>query len=130
MPETTGGITLLQALNLLEGFDLGALDPLGAPVLHLMLDSLKVAFVDRLAALDDPAFQPVPFSGLASKAFADARRTLISPERALGEVEPGDAWPFEERGRPHPGAVSCPVPPPTATRPTSARSTVTAWSSR
>ena len=105
VPETTGGITLLQALNLLEGFDLGALDPLGAPALHVMLDSLKVAFVDRLAALDDPAFQPVPFSGLASKAFADARRTLISPERALGEVEPCDAWPYERR-RAAPGRSS------------------------
>lgn len=104
VPETTGGITLIQALNLLEGFDLARLEPLGAPALHLLLESLKVAFVDRLAALDDPAFRPVPFSGLASKAFAAERRKLISPERALGEVAPGDAWPYEQDGAPHPVA--------------------------
>jgi gamma-glutamyltranspeptidase/glutathione hydrolase len=102
VPEATGGITLLQALNLLEGFDLASLEPLGAASLHLLLESLKVAFVDRLAALDDPTFRLVPFGGLASKAFAGERRTLISPERALGEVEPGDAWPYEQNGAAHP----------------------------
>jgi len=102
VPETTGGITLIQALNLLEGFDLAQLEPLGAPALHLLLESMKVAFVDRLAVLDDPAFQPVPFGGLASKAFAVERRTLISAEHALGEVEPGDPWPYEADGAAHP----------------------------
>jgi gamma-glutamyltranspeptidase/glutathione hydrolase len=104
VPEATGGITLLQALNLLEGFDLAALDPLGAPALHLILEALEIAFVDRLAVLDDPAFRPVPFGGLASKAFAAERRKLISPECALGEVEPGDARPFEQDGAPSPAA--------------------------
>lgn len=104
VPETTGGITVLQALNLLEGFGLTGLDPLGAPALHLLLESLEIAFVDRLAALDDPTFRPVPFGGLASKTFADERRTLISPERALGDVAPADAWAYEASGPPPPTA--------------------------
>ena len=104
VPETTGGITVLQALNLLEGFSLAGLDPLGAPALHLLLESLAIAFVDRLAALDDPAFRPVPFGGLASKAFADDRRKLISPARALGDVAPADAWPNEDNASPAPTA--------------------------
>jgi len=105
VPEATGGITLLQVLNLLEGFDLASLDPQGAASLHLLLESLNVAFVDRLAVLDDPAFIPVPFDGLASKAFAAERRTLISAERSLGDVEPGDAWPYEPSGAPSPGVL-------------------------
>jgi gamma-glutamyltranspeptidase/glutathione hydrolase len=104
VPEATGGITLIQALNLLEGFDLAALEPLGAPALHLLLESLHIAFVDRLAALDDPAFRPVPFGGLASKGLAAERRRLISTERALSGVEPGDAWTFEQDGLASPAA--------------------------
>ncbi|MBI4278912.1 MAG: gamma-glutamyltransferase [Armatimonadetes bacterium] len=95
VPEATGGITLVQIMNLLEGFDLATLDPLGACSLHLLLEACRIAFRDRLAVIDDPAFTPVPYAGLGSEAFADARRRIISRERALEDVTPADPWPYD-----------------------------------
>jgi gamma-glutamyltranspeptidase / glutathione hydrolase len=94
LPESTGGITLLQILNLLEGYPLQSLDACGSEHLHLMLEAMRVAFADRLNVVDDPATRAVPFDGLASKGFADARRQTIRREAASAEVQPGDAWPF------------------------------------
>src|SRR5207244_10485281 len=81
-------------LNLLEGYQLAALDPGGVEYLHLLLESMRVAFADRLAVVDDPATAAVPFAGLASKGFADVRRRVISRDLAAADVQPGDAWPF------------------------------------
>jgi len=95
VPEATGGITLLQIMNLLEGYDTAALAPLDAPYLHVLMEALRIAFRDRLAVIGDPAFGPVPFRGLASKRFAGERRRIIQPDRALGDVAPADPWPFD-----------------------------------
>jgi gamma-glutamyltranspeptidase/glutathione hydrolase len=94
LPESTGGITLLQILNLFEGYHLATLDPCGVAYLHLLLESMRVAFADRLAVVDDPAFGAVPFAGLASKGFADVRRRAIGRDLAAPDVPPGDPWPF------------------------------------
>jgi gamma-glutamyltranspeptidase / glutathione hydrolase len=102
VPEATGGITLLQILNLLEGIETARLDPFGSEYLHLLLEVFRIAFRDRLAVLDDPAFAPVPYGGLASKRFAEERRRLLSSARTLDPLEPADPWPFEDDG---PGAV-------------------------
>jgi gamma-glutamyltranspeptidase / glutathione hydrolase len=94
LPESTGGITLLQILNLLEGYPLQSLDAYGSEHLHLLLESMRVAFTDRLNVVDDPASGAVPLQGLASKGFADERRQSIRGEAASAKVQPGDAWPF------------------------------------
>jgi gamma-glutamyltranspeptidase / glutathione hydrolase len=94
LPESTGGITLLQILNLLEGYPLQSLDPCGSEYLHLLLESMRVAFTDRLNVVDDPASGAVPWQGLASKGFADERRQSIRRDAASTGVQPGDAWPF------------------------------------
>ncbi|MCA1644295.1 MAG: gamma-glutamyltransferase [Chloroflexi bacterium] len=94
LPESSGGITLLQILNLLEGYPLAAVDPLGVEYVHLLLESMRVAFADRLAVVDDPACAAVPFAGLASKGFADVRRRAIDRDLAAIDVQPGDAWPY------------------------------------
>ncbi|MGI8687853.1 MAG: gamma-glutamyltransferase [Thermomicrobiales bacterium] len=99
VPEATGGITILQIMNLLEGFDLAALDPDGPHALHLLLEAMRIAFADRLAVIEDPAFAPVPFAGLASKEFAALRRQTIAPDRARETVSPADPWPFDDVGR-------------------------------
>ncbi len=98
VPEATGGITLLQILNLLEGVNTAALDPFDFRYLHLLLEVSRTAFRDRLAVLDDPAFTRVPYAGLASKRFAEARRRALSSTRALETLEPADPWPFEGDG--------------------------------
>lgn len=95
LPEATGGITLLQVMNLLEQVDVAACGPFDAPYLHLVLEVFRIAFQDRLSVIDDPAFTPVPFAGLASKAFAAERRRVIRDDRVSWEIRPGDPWPFD-----------------------------------
>ncbi len=107
VPEATGGITLIQALNLLETFDIGQLEPEDPKHFHLLIESLRIAFRDRLSCVDDPAFNAVPFNGLASKEFARTRSELIDVDRAGNDVSPGDPWAFEDRAPGmHPGSSS------------------------
>ncbi len=70
-------------LNILEGFDLGALDPEGAEAVHLMAEAKKLAFADRLAYLGD--VPQTPLETLLSKDYAAQQRKRIQPDsrRAL-----------------------------------------------
>ncbi len=81
-PGGTGAITVVETLNLLEGFDLRAM-PSNAARLHLIAEAQRRAFVDRFALLADPAFVgDDAFEALASKEFAAERRRSIDPNRA------------------------------------------------
>lgn len=88
-PPNGQGLTALLALNLLEGFDLAALEPLGAPRWHLLIEALRAAFADARWYVSDPAFNPIPLAGLLSSAYAAERRRLINPERATLDVQRG-----------------------------------------
>ena len=83
------GPVFLQQLRLLEGFDLGALDPSGADALHLWLETAKLAFADRDACYGDPRFADVPIETLLSRDYAAQRRALVDPEKASLELRPG-----------------------------------------
>jgi gamma-glutamyltranspeptidase / glutathione hydrolase len=88
-PPSSGGSTVGEALNILEGFDLAGRDR--AAALHLFLEASRLAFADRNAYLADPEFFDVPLEGLLSDEFAAERRALIDPAQAApGPVEPGD----------------------------------------
>ena len=76
------GFVLLEKLNILEGFDLGALDPLGADRIHLLVEAKKLAFADRNRHAGDPAFVQWPLEELISKEHAARRRAEIDPRRA------------------------------------------------
>ncbi len=79
---SSGGIVLLESLNILEGFDLAAMKP-GAPAtLHLMIEAMKRAYADRARFLGDPAFADAPLDRLLSKDYAARQRSTIDPERA------------------------------------------------
>jgi gamma-glutamyltranspeptidase/glutathione hydrolase len=78
-------------LNLLEPFDLEALDPLGPDSVHLLVEAKKLAYEDRARHYADPDFAEVPVARLVSKAYAEARRALIDPARAAREIPAGDA---------------------------------------
>jgi gamma-glutamyltranspeptidase/glutathione hydrolase len=92
------GPVLLQALNILEGFDLSALEHNSGEYLHLMLESLKLAFADREAYYGDPKFVSVPMEGLLSKEYANERRELIDRQRAFPDLPPaGD--PYQLQGQ-------------------------------
>jgi gamma-glutamyltranspeptidase/glutathione hydrolase len=82
------GPVLLQALALLQGFDLDGLDPLGPDFVHVVVECLKLAFADREAWYGDPDFVDVPLATLLSAAYNDARRRLVG-ERASLELRPG-----------------------------------------
>ena len=94
------GPSMLQAANLLEGFDLPALGHNSTAYVHTLAEAFKVAFADRDAFIADPDFVDVPMQGLLSKKFAKARRDLIDPARAWTEMPPaGDPWIFQSAAR-------------------------------
>ena len=91
------GPVVLQALNILEGYDLPAYPHNSAAVLHRIAEALKAAFADRHGYYGDPEFTKVPIRGLLSKDYAaDWRRRIDLTRAAPGMPDPGDPWPYEE----------------------------------
>src|SRR5262249_880344 len=86
----TQGITLLQTLNILEGYDLGAMGHNSPQAIHVQVEALKLAFADREVYVGDPADVDVPVEGLLSKEYAALRRSLIDPNQAQAAYPPGD----------------------------------------
>ena len=103
-PASAGGATLLQMLNILEHFDLKALGGAGSSgVLHVMSETMKLAYADRYRFLGDTDFVKAPLKGFISKAYGDERARLIDvekaqPARALGA---GDPWKYESPSTTH-----------------------------
>jgi gamma-glutamyltranspeptidase/glutathione hydrolase len=82
------GPVFLQQLALLRGFDVGAMDPLGAEFVHTVVECAKLAYADREAYYGDPNFAPVPLGALLSDDYNAERRTLIAHDASL-ELRPG-----------------------------------------
>lgn len=82
-PPPSQGLSVLQALRLVESYDLGALPYLGPDHVHLLVQAKQIAFHDRDRFVADPAFVPVPVARLLSPAYIAERRRLIDPARAL-----------------------------------------------
>ena len=93
-PPSSGGSTVGEALNILEGFGLGALPREAA--LHHYLEASALAFADRNSYLGDPEFTDVPLEGLLSDAFAAERREEIGEEALDKPVEQGDPYPYQD----------------------------------
>jgi gamma-glutamyltranspeptidase / glutathione hydrolase len=90
-PPSSGGSTVGEALNILEGYQNFAADRVRA--LHLMLEASRFSFADRNAYLADPEFFDVPLAGLLSDSFAAERRALIDEdEAATSPVAPGNPY--------------------------------------
>lgn len=102
-PPSSGGIHIVQILNILEGFPLGYLGHNSADTIHLMVESMKRAYADRSQFLGDPDFVTVPAKGLTSKEYAADLRALISPNRATpaADIKPGDPTPYESNETTH-----------------------------
>jgi gamma-glutamyltranspeptidase / glutathione hydrolase len=92
-PPSSGGSTVGEALNILEGYDLSSMTR--ATALHFYLEASRYSFADRNAYLADPAYFDVPLSGLLSEEYAATRRALITDTAAPGAVRPGDPHPYE-----------------------------------
>ena len=88
-PPSSGGVTLLQILGLLEPFDLAALKPGSVEAVHLISEASRLAFADRNRYLADTDFVPVPVEGLLAPDYLRRRAGLIDPDRAMGGAKPG-----------------------------------------
>jgi gamma-glutamyltranspeptidase / glutathione hydrolase len=87
-PPSSGGSTVGESLNILEGFDLTGMDRVQA--LHRYLEASALAFADRNQYVGDPDYVDVPLAGLLSDSFAAERRAQIGPTAATKPVPPGD----------------------------------------
>ena len=81
-PPSSGGVALIEMLNILEGYDLHAAGHNSPAYIHLLAESMRRAFLDRARFLGDPDFTPVPLERLTSKAYAAELRKTILPDRA------------------------------------------------
>jgi gamma-glutamyltranspeptidase/glutathione hydrolase len=91
------GPVLLEALNMLERFDLKVMKHNSADYLHTVVEALKLAYADRDSYYGDPAFVQVPGEGLLSKAYAQERAALIDPRKASRSFVAGNPLPFDTK---------------------------------
>ncbi|MFC2076925.1 gamma-glutamyltransferase family protein, partial [candidate division KSB1 bacterium] len=89
-PPSSGGIALVQILNILEGYDLAALGHNSADYIQLVTEAMKAAYFDRATFLADDAFFNVPKAGLTAKDYAAVWRERIIRGRASELDRPGD----------------------------------------
>jgi gamma-glutamyltranspeptidase / glutathione hydrolase len=96
-PPSAGGLTMLQMLKILEGFDLRGWGPESVDTLHVMIESMHLAYADRYAYIGDSDFVDVPMRGLLHPDYAAERRALIDMARARDPVAAGDPWKYEAK---------------------------------
>ena len=94
-PPSSGGVHLVQILNILEGYDLQASGQNSAQTLHLMIEAMRRAYADRSMHLGDPDFYAVPVAKLIDKQYAAELRSAIDPAKATpsSEVAPSKLLP-------------------------------------
>jgi gamma-glutamyltranspeptidase/glutathione hydrolase len=90
LPPNGQGISVLQMLNILEGYDFSKIQWGSAEHVHLFVEAKKLAFEDRAKYYADPEFAKIPVQELISKAYAAQRRKLINPEKASPGYEAGN----------------------------------------
>ncbi|MCG8503207.1 MAG: gamma-glutamyltransferase [Sphingomonadales bacterium] len=86
-PPSSGGVHVIQMLNVLEGYDLRRLGHNSAAYLHLLVETMKRAYADRSEYLGDPDFYPVPVAALTDKGYAAEIRSAIDPGQATPSAE-------------------------------------------
>lgn len=96
-PPSSGGVHLVQILNILEGFDLAAMGAGSAAFYHHLAEAMKPAYADRATWLGDPDRVKIPLKGLMSKRYAQSQRAAILPEtaRPASAIKAGDPLPYE-----------------------------------
>jgi gamma-glutamyltranspeptidase/glutathione hydrolase len=101
LSQWTQGPAMLQALNILENFDLKAMGYNSTRYIHTIYQAMNLAFADRDFYYGDPYFPPAePIEGLLSKNYAKERAKLIKMERNDPAIKPGDPYPFQNQTNP------------------------------
>ena len=88
-PPSSGGLTLLQILGVLESFDLKAEAPWSIRGLHLLSEAERLGYADRGLYMADSDFFPVPIKGLTDRGYLKGRAALIKPDASLKVAQPG-----------------------------------------
>ncbi len=101
LQQWTQGPVMLQALNILENFDLKKMGYNSSQYIHTVYQAMNLAFADRDFYYGDPYFPPEePMQGLLNKEYAKQRAALIIPDKNDPLVGPGDPYPFESKTNP------------------------------
>jgi gamma-glutamyltranspeptidase/glutathione hydrolase len=95
-PPSSGGLTVLEILKMLEGYDLKKMGSNSAEYLHHYLEAMHLAYADRAAYMADEDFYPVPKQGLLDDRYIQERRQLINSDKASTSVQAGNPWKYEE----------------------------------
>ncbi len=89
LPPNGQGLGVLLMLNILEGYDLPAMEFNSPDYLHLLIEAKKLAYADLHTYIADPDLRKLPIEGLLAKAYSTERRALIDPAHAADSVDPG-----------------------------------------
>ncbi len=96
------GPAMLQALNILENFDLKSMGYNSSSYIHTLYQAINLAFADRDFYYGDPYFPPdEPIKGLLSKDYAKVRAALVKPDRNDPSIGPGDPYPYQGGTNPY-----------------------------
>jgi len=100
-PPSSGGVALIETLNILEGYDLAKLGR-GEQALHYTIEAMKRAYADRAVFMGDPDQVKVPVAGLIAKSYAEVLRATIGDKATPAtEIKPGKPADFEGRNTTH-----------------------------
>ena len=88
-PPTSGGLTTLQILGLLEGFDMAHIPPSSVQAVHLISEASRLAYADRRRYIGDPDFVTVPVDGMLDSAYLRRRAEQILGTGSMGKASPG-----------------------------------------
>ncbi len=86
-PSSSGGITLMETLNILDGYKLTPLGDRTAPEMHLIIEAFRRAFMDRNNYLGDPDYVKMPIAQMLSQKYAAAWRATINPDKATPSAD-------------------------------------------
>ena len=101
-PASSGGVALIEMLNVLEGYDLASLGFASANTVHLMAEAMKRAYADRARHLGDPDFnKDMPIARLISKEYAAGLRKTIDEKKAAKASPTTFDWPHESNETTH-----------------------------
>jgi gamma-glutamyltranspeptidase / glutathione hydrolase len=90
LPPNDQGLTVLEMLKIIEGYDLKRMGPGSADALHVMIEAKRLAYEDLAKYIGDPAFSKLPVQELLTDSYIRGRRALIKMDKANPDVGPGD----------------------------------------
>jgi gamma-glutamyltranspeptidase/glutathione hydrolase len=98
-PPSSGGIAVLGVLGILENFDMASMGPQSTAGWHHFIEAQRLAYADRDHYVADDRYTAVPLDGLTDKNYLRSRAALVTAERAMARVEPGNPPGAVPRGR-------------------------------